>query len=228
MFVGEKSKDKKTEDSEFELPESQKYKLTLGIDRETVRRAKIQDINISYWTEQLLKIMTFNKEDISTSHEDIVNTWLAFLTEVRKLLEKCRVTDVEIGRWTWFYKKGNIHGGSILSLNSSGYIREHRYKKQTDELEFNEMLDIELERSGISHWNELPEAPMLSKQSINQYLERNVLRKPKEIINNLLWIMAQSSYVNKEKIKEINIALRIVKMMSENGEDTEKGVVNKT
>ena len=39
---------KKPKDPEdFELSESQKYKLTLGIDREIVRRAKIADINIS-------------------------------------------------------------------------------------------------------------------------------------------------------------------------------------
>lgn len=75
----------------FELPESQKYKLTLGIDREIVRRAKMADINISFWTEQLLKIMTFEEEEIKTSREDVLQTWNTFLSEITTILKSTKL-----------------------------------------------------------------------------------------------------------------------------------------
>src|SRR5918995_1483404 len=169
---------------DFELPESQKYKLTLGIDREIVRRAKMQDINISFWTEQLLKIMTFNKKEITTPYEDVVQTHYIFLSEVKKLLEKYELEGVNIGGFYTY--------------------------------DYNQVVD-----------RYRPGAHKLDKENIARFLQRGVVHKPMQIIENLLYQMTQSSKVNKEKIKEMNVALRILKMMSENGGNN-GGKVTKT
>src|ERR687897_1202087 len=111
---------------DFELPESQKYKLTLGIDREVVRRAKIKDINISYWTETLLRIITFNKEEMTTPHEEVLQTWHIFLSEVRKVLEKYDIPKILIGTTVHYEldtkrKKKYVSSRTHWELDSTGY-----------------------------------------------------------------------------------------------------------
>jgi len=227
-MVTEKKEDKK---EDFELPESQKYKLTLGIDREVVRRAKMQDINISFWTEQLLKIMTFDKKEITTSHEDVLQTWFTFLSETKRILERYELEGVSIGEGIWHSKKQKMSGYKLYILLPTGYIGESLYDKNNELLDQFTSMDIETEELGVSDYRDLSPAPKLSKEFINEHLARGVLHTPMNIIEDLLYVMTQSSKVNKEKIKEMNIALRILKMMSENGDNNKverKEVRNKT
>lgn len=201
----------------FELPESQKYKLTLGIDREIVRRAKMADINISFWTEQLLKIMTFEEEEIKTSREDVLQTWNTFLSEITTILKKYEIEDVELGRADLYAKTknqntvGDVVGFKIWALTSSGTIVQPEYDLNGEwmfpETKEGEVLD-ELLRTP---------APKLSKETISNYWSKGIFKDPIKIIENLLYEMTQSSKVNKSKTREMQVALRVLKLMSENG-----------
>jgi ABC-type transporter Mla maintaining outer membrane lipid asymmetry ATPase subunit MlaF len=106
--------------------------------------------------------------------------------------------------------------GNPLEIHESidKYIEEHR--DELKGLDYNQVVD-----------RYRPGAHKLDKENIARFLQRGVVHKPMQIIENLLYQMTQSSKVNKEKIKEMNVALRILKMMSENGGNN-GGKVTKT
>jgi hypothetical protein len=204
-------------DTKFELPESQKYKLTLGIDREIVRKAKIADINISFWTEQLLKIMTYEETEIKTSHEDVLQTWYTFLLEIAKMLKKYEIEEVELGRVNLYTKTnkpntvGDVVGYKIWALTSNGNIIQ-------PEIDLNDEYIYPENSEEFEKVMRTP-APKLSKELINNLWPRGIFNNPIGIIEDLLWRMTESSKVNKSKIKEMKVALRVLKLMSENGEN---------
>ena len=119
----------------------------------------------------------------------------------------------------------------MFVLNPSGLIYQFLYNKNNEPLDQFTTMDIGAEELGIDDYRDLPLAPKLTKELINKHLARGVLHTPIQIIEDLLYVMTQSSKVNKEKIKEMNIALRILKMMSENGDNNKverKEIRNKT
>ena len=63
-----------------------KVKLTLGIDRDTIKKAKKAGINISEITENLLNAVTYNTHPIS--YDEIVRSYEIFLMEIQKILKK--------------------------------------------------------------------------------------------------------------------------------------------
>jgi hypothetical protein len=71
------------------MPEfsSEKAKLTLGIDKEVIKKAKAAGINISSITEQLLKAMTFEPKN-GVSYDDVIKSYESFLDAIKKILRK--------------------------------------------------------------------------------------------------------------------------------------------
>ena len=83
--------------SKYEEPrdkESQKVKLTLGIEKDVVERAKTAGINISALTEQLLKSMTY--EPRGNTREDVVNAYWHLFEAAAPILKRYSAV-VEVG-----------------------------------------------------------------------------------------------------------------------------------
>jgi hypothetical protein len=202
--------------TKFELPDSQKYKLTLGIDREIVRRAKMADINISFWTEQLLKIMTFEETEIKTSKEDVLQTWYAFLSEISRILEKYEIDQIVLGELE-VHEEGEIVGYDRIYLHSKDKILTVQEKPDGSVF----LPKEEWEKFAKEYEGKIPPLVFrfpfspLSKEVIRKHLSR--FDSPTKIIENLLEAMTQSSKINKSKTREMRVALRVLKMMSENG-----------
>jgi hypothetical protein len=203
-------------DTKFELPDSQKYKLTLGIDREIVRRAKTQDINISFWTEQLLKIMTFEETEIKTSKAGVLQTWYTFLSEISRMLERYEIDQIVLGELE-IHEEGEIVGYDRIYLHSKDRILN--VQEEPDGSVF--LSREEWEKIAKEYGGKIPPLVFrhafttLTEEVIKKHLSR--FDSPTEIIGNLLEAMTQSSKINKSKIREMRVALGVLKMMSENG-----------
>ena len=74
---------------------TEKQKLTLGIDRVIIDRAKAAGINISAITEHLLRCITYDPKGDTT--ETVVNAYQALFDAMWPLLDKFDTT-VEVGR----------------------------------------------------------------------------------------------------------------------------------
>jgi len=72
-----------------------KTKLTLGIDKEVIKRAKSSGVNISQLTEHLLKVITIDPL-VNTTIDEIIKSYEILFNEIRKILKKYNIT-VEIG-----------------------------------------------------------------------------------------------------------------------------------
>jgi hypothetical protein len=98
-------------------PSGEKTKLTLGIDKEVIKKAKAAGINISSITEQLLNVMT------SGPNTDIVKSFEAFLNALRHILIKNNIS-LTIGQnRSWDYKNQEPIDNSInLDRDGTLYI----------------------------------------------------------------------------------------------------------
>jgi post-segregation antitoxin (ccd killing protein) len=67
--------------------ESSKQKLTLGIDRNVIEKAKAAGLNISAITEQLLKAITYKRNDGVTTH-DVAIAYQALFDKAQSLLSE--------------------------------------------------------------------------------------------------------------------------------------------
>jgi hypothetical protein len=161
---------------------SEKQKLTLGIDREVIDRAKAAGINISQTTEQLLKSMTYEPEEgEGNDDEDVAKAYEALFNSAFAILHKYRVT-VEVG----FLKEENcrlviwpaMFGLSVLDL---------------------------LPLDGDEKKRECPEV----REMVDYFYE------PKTILQNIILAVANVAKKNKEKIKQLELASRFVKVLSD-------------
>jgi hypothetical protein len=71
-----------------------KQKITLGLDRIVIEKAKAEGINISAITEELLKAITY--EPIGNTKEDVIKAYEALFETAKPILEKYRAT-VDVG-----------------------------------------------------------------------------------------------------------------------------------
>jgi post-segregation antitoxin (ccd killing protein) len=75
--------------------ESTKQKLTLGIDRKVIEKAKAAGINISAITEQLLKAITYQPNEGNTRN-DVVRAYESLLEKAGSLMAEYDGLDPEI------------------------------------------------------------------------------------------------------------------------------------
>ena len=73
--------------------ESTKQKLTLGIDKNVIERAKVAGINISAITEQVLKAKTYNDE---STRDDVVRAYQTLFEMAQSLMSKYGGLDFQI------------------------------------------------------------------------------------------------------------------------------------
>ena len=80
-------------------PDKDRTKLTLGIDKQVIDKAKAAGINISSVTELLLKAMTF--EPKRESYNDVLRSYENFLDAIKQILSKYK-TGLTIGKISRF------------------------------------------------------------------------------------------------------------------------------
>jgi hypothetical protein len=141
---------------------------------------------------------------------------------VKRILVKYGIEGVVLGEWDLYEssKKPNSVGRKVgstqFTLSSSGHMYEYEYDLDDMPLDFEESL-------ALHGQSEIKEAPMLSIETVKNYLRRGSFAKPTEIITNLLEVITQSSNMNKEKVKEMQQSLRILRILFENNVNNENG-----
>lgn len=76
------------------LAKENKQKLTLSIDKEVIKSAKQEGINISQITEQILKAITFSADENTT--DDVISAYKNFFDVIQPFLKKYRA-NIQVG-----------------------------------------------------------------------------------------------------------------------------------
>ena len=100
---------------------TQKQKLTLGIERGIIIRAKSAGINISAITEHLLRSITYDPH--GNTIEDIVDAYQALFNAIWPLLDKYNAT-VEVGR--------DLGHNAILKISPTSHVSKSVLLKSID------------------------------------------------------------------------------------------------
>lgn len=167
----------------------QKQKLTLGLSRTIIEKAKAAGINISAATEQLLLAITY--EPNGNTKDDVVKAYEVLFNGIRPLLIKYD-TRIIVGR--------------CISYTDSDLTEVSSYDT------------ICLEEAGLIYYDESsdPKIAWPNSTSVSKVLP--YLFKPFKILENLVLELTRAAEINRDKIKELNLALRFVRALSE--EDT--------
>ncbi len=91
--------------------ESTKHKLTLGVDRKVIEKAKAAGVNISVQAERWLKVLTYLPTD-GNSRDDVVRAYEAIFENMRSLMSK-------YDKWDFQITVGEV--GSTRVFLHSGY-----------------------------------------------------------------------------------------------------------
>jgi hypothetical protein len=177
----------------FDINE-QKQKLTLGISRDVIRRAKAAGINISAITEELLTAITYEPND-GTRRDDVIRAYEALFSAAESIMIPYDDFAVEIGFQRVCNKiKNNITWKEYrIMLTTQGLYRI------TDSP--NDLEDVTVDK--VLRW----------------------LYEPKKILQNLILSLIDAAEENKEKIKELEFALRLIKALSD--EDGNRVEINR-
>lgn len=158
----------------------QKQKLTLGISKDVIEKAKATGINISSITEQVLKAITYDPK--KNTEEDLAKAYEVFFDAIKPVLKKYGAL-VKVGE----YYEGNPNEGDFwhntIELSYKNLIES---RDDTDDSGIVQVFDV------ISH-----------------------LFKPTKILENLLEALISAAEKNKEKMKEFEVALRIIDALTE-------------
>ena len=151
-----------------------KQKLTLGINKDVIIKAKEVGINISEITEQVLKSILYGP--IGNTKQDLIEAYRSLFDFAKLALQRYN-TNFEVG----------IKGGSSIVLDyNNGFIYQDAKKPH------------------ITHNISLSDAIPY-------------LLPTKNIIENLILATTEGKEKNKERIKELKLALRLVKALFDEG-----------
>lgn len=92
----------------------QKQKLTLGISKDVIEKAKAENINISAITEQLLKAITYDPK--GNTREDVAKAYEVFFQAIRKILHRYSA-NVEVGEHAIIDSSGSLERFVPIMLN---------------------------------------------------------------------------------------------------------------
>ena len=168
---------------------TEKQKLTLGIERGIIDRAKAAGINISAITEHLLRSITYDPKGDTT--ETVVKAYQALFDAMWPLLDKYDTT-VEVGR--------DIDHNAVLKI----------------------FLDPDLSKSVFLTYIPLAEEgrrPLLFP--VHEELV-SYLYEPNVILQNLILAVSEDAQKIREKVSELDFALRLVKALSDDRNNQEK------
>jgi Post-segregation antitoxin CcdA len=167
----------------------EKQKLTLGIDKEVIERAKAAGINISAITEQLLKSVTDDPKD--ASEHDVKKAYEELFRSTEPLIKKYDLR-VDVG---------------FASIGEGDDLETYDICLGLG------MLIPEEEGGPLGElWKSRPDGE-ISPTSVSE--EIYFLYEPKKILENLILAMLGNVQKNKEKIRELELAKRFVKVLSD-------------
>lgn len=157
----------------------QKQKLTLGISKDVIDKAKATGINISSITEHLLKVITYDPK--KNTEEDLAKAYEVFFEAIKPVLKK-------YGAWV---KVGDYYEGDPDA----------------------EVWHITI---GLSHYSLFKTISELDESKTVQVSDVvSELFNPTRILENLLEALINAAEKNKEKMKEFEVALRIIDALTE-------------
>jgi hypothetical protein len=164
----------------------QKHKLTLGIDKDVIERAKAAGVNISAVTEHLLKAITYQPNGGNT-RDDVVKAYDALFKAATDILNQYD-TAFEVGR-------------------------RKRYEEVDGKKVLTEGLLVYYPGPGIldSEWQSYEVGSVL-----------HCLYDPYTLLHKLISALLESAEQNKEKIRELEFALRFVKVLSDENKKNEQ------
>jgi hypothetical protein len=168
---------------------TEKQKITLGLDRGIIDRAKAAGINISAITEHLLRCITYDPKGDTT--ETVVKAYQALFDAMWPLLDKYDTT-VEVGR--------DIDHNAVLKI----------------------ALEPDLSKSVFLTYIPLAEEgrrPLLFP--VHEELV-SYLYEPNVILQNLILAVSEDAQKIREKVSELDFALRLVKALSDDKNNQEK------
>ena len=166
--------------------ESTKQKLTLGIDKNVIEKAKAAGINISAITENLLKTMTYEpkNDDNGNTRHDVARAYEALFREAWLLLSKYDQTGsftVVVGNWQYDSKK---KAPTIICFNSC---------------------------MGLAICYDVPGRPIQEPEvSVDKVLEGIYDYGLEKILENLLVALTHAAETNKLIITEIKFASQVL------------------
>jgi post-segregation antitoxin (ccd killing protein) len=175
--------------------ESTKQKLTLGIDKNVIEKAKAAGINISAITENLLKTMTYEpkNDDNGNTRHDVARAYEALFREAWLLLSKYDQTGsftVDVGNWQYDSKK---KAATIICFNSC---------------------------MGLAICYDVPGRPNQEPDvSVDKVLEGIYDYGLEKILENIIAALTRAAESNKAIITELKFAMRLVKALSDNKEE---------
>jgi Post-segregation antitoxin CcdA len=159
-----------------------KQKLTLGLNKDIIERAKAAAINISVMTEELLTALTY-EPNMGNDFYDVVAAYQTLFDAIGHKIMAYNTSALEVGT-THNKLTGpagspiffHPHGGFVYNTEDGGY-GEYRLEET------------------IGH-----------------------LYPPSKILSNLVTDLIEAAEANKEKIKELEMALRFVKVLATDGD----------
>lgn len=160
-----------------------KQKLTLGISKKVIERAKAAGINISAITEELLTAVTYQPSQGNT-RDDVVKAYEALFKAIDPVLIQYGEPPVEVGKALRIKEDGSLDERPIAYSTYAGLYSD----------------------------------PEGDEKDIRLYEVANKLSslyKPTKLLNNLILTLIESAEENREKIRELEMALRFVKALSD-------------
>jgi post-segregation antitoxin (ccd killing protein) len=173
--------------------EPAKQKLTVDIiNKNVIQRAKAAGINVSAVTEYLLNAIT-HKSNNGNTRDDLVRVYEVLFSNA----------------WSLLAKYDQI-GGYDIDVGEYGYDAEKRLKKV---ICFDTLM-------GLSICYEDHGNPIEADIPVDRVLD--VLYEPMKIIENIIISLTYAAETNKQRLAELNSALKLVKDLSNEDEEEEE------
>jgi hypothetical protein len=170
------------------------HKLTHGIDKDVIEKAKAAGVDVPAVTEYLMKAITYQPNNGNT-RDDVVRVYQSLFSKAWRLLVK--------------YDR---MGGYDVDVGKFGYDAEKGLKKV---ICFDTLM-------GLSICYEDHGNPIEADIPVDRVLD--VLYEPTKIIENIIISLTYAAETNKRKLNELESVLQYVKSVSdeEEGSQTSK------
>lgn len=171
---------------------AQKQKLTLGISKDVIEKARAADINISEITEQLLTAMTFERK--GNTQEDVVKAYQNFFDAIGALLGKYG-TSIAIGQVS------HIYGSDPFNEDRAVWTYE-LYKDG-------------ITKTGTQYNADGTESSLDGDDDVTLTELIPHMFEAKKILENLISALTSAAEHNKERLAQLDFAFRLVQTLKD-------------
>jgi hypothetical protein len=165
------------------------HKLTHGIDKDVIEKAKAAGVDVPAVTEYLMKAITYQPNNGNT-RDDVVRVYQSLFSKAWRLLAKY-----------------DQMGGYDVDVGKFGYDAEKGLKKV---ICFDTLM-------GLSICYEDHGNPIEADIPVDRVLD--VLYEPTKIIENIIVSLTYAAETNKRKLNELESVLQYVKTVSDEEEE---------